>query len=60
LLVEPDYPEELAKAMNYMVEHANDFDANIIRQYCIDNFSEEKIGQEIVKVYESVLCMNVT
>lgn len=58
LLVEPDNSEELAKAMDYMVEHAQDYDGDKIRQYCIDNFSQEKIGKKIIQVYENVQIRN--
>lgn len=58
LLVEPDCPENMAKAMDYMVDHAYEYDGEKISQYCFNNFSQEKIGKQIVQVYESVLCMN--
>ena len=54
LLVQPDDSEDLAKAMDYMVEHAHEYDGARIRQFCYDNFSQEKISKQIIRVYESV------
>lgn len=56
LIVPPDNPEKLATAMNYMVHHASDYDSDAIRQYCYDNFSQEKISDRIINVYNRVLC----
>ncbi len=55
MLVEPDNPKELAKAMDYMVEHVYEYDNEAIRQFCANTFSEEKIAKQIVRIYKKVL-----
>ena len=54
LLVEPNNSEELAMAMDYMVLHANEYDGEKIRQFCLDNFSRETIAKKIENVYLDV------
>lgn len=55
LLVAPDNPHELAEAMDYMLQHADEYDSQKIRKYCYDCFSEEKIAEQIIEVYQQVL-----
>ena len=55
LFVPKDNAEELAKAMKYMVEHYQEYDAEEIRQHCLDNFSQDVIADKIISVYQSVI-----
>lgn len=55
LMVPPKNPDEIARAMDYMVEHAKEYDENHIRDYCYNNFSQTKITNQILNAYQSVL-----
>jgi glycosyltransferase involved in cell wall biosynthesis len=55
ILVKVDDVEETAHAIDYMVEHINDYDREKIRQYCYENFSQDQISEQIIKVYDKVL-----
>lgn len=55
LLVAPDNPLEMADAMDYMVQHAEKFNSQLIRNYCYERFSQEKIAEQIVGIYQQVL-----
>lgn len=56
LLVAPDNPHELAEAMDYMMQHAHEYDEAKIRDYCYNSFSQEKIAEQIIGTYQQVLC----
>lgn len=58
ILVPKENVEEFAKAMKYMVDHYQDYNADEIRQYCQDNFSQDVIADKIIDVYKQVLNKN--
>ena len=41
----------LFEKMNHMLDHIEDYDRNQIRQYALDHFSNEVIGNSLYKVY---------
>lgn len=41
-------------AIDYMVDHIKEFDAQKIRQDCYDSFSEDVIADKIIEVYKKV------
>jgi L-malate glycosyltransferase len=53
-LVEVDNIEELAYALKHVYVNYNNYNQNEIRQYCIDNFSNEAIGKKQLEIYNSV------
>ena len=55
LLIPKDDSAELSKAMRYMLEHYKDYDAEEIRRYCYDSFSQDVIADKIIEVYNKVL-----
>ncbi len=55
LLVPKENVEELAKAMTYMKEHYQEYNAEEIRQHCHDNFSQDVIADKIIEVYKQVI-----
>ena len=55
VLIPADDVEAATKAIDYMVEHLNQYDSAVIREYCYDNFSEERIAQKIIALYNEVL-----
>ena len=55
LLVPKENVEELAKAMTYMKDHYQEYNAEEIRQHCHDNFSQDVIADKIIEVYKQVI-----
>lgn len=55
ILVEADNPQEMAKAMDYMIDHYTLYDSNKIINYCKNNFSQAKVAQQIINIYENVV-----
>lgn len=55
LLIPKEDSNELSKAMQYMIVHHKDFDAEEIRQHCYDGFSQDVIADRIIGVYKDVL-----
>ena len=55
ILVQKENAEELAKAMTYMKEHYQEYDAEEIRHHCHDNFSQDVIADKIIEVYKQVI-----
>lgn len=55
LLVEKENAQELAKAMKYMAEHCQEYNADEIRRHCHDNFAQDVIADKIIDVYRKVI-----
>ena len=55
ILVQKENAEELAKAMTYMKEHYQEYDAEEIRHHCHDNFSQDVIADKIIEVYKQAM-----
>lgn len=55
LLIPVDDVEATARAIDHMAEHIGDYDHKAIRQFCYDSFSQDRIAEQIVKVYQEVL-----
>ena len=53
ILIKPQDKDGLVKAMNNVLE--KDWNSTELRNYALDNFSYEKIGQEFDLVYKEVL-----
>lgn len=47
--------EATTKAMQYMIENVSKYDSNEIRQYAIDNFSEDVICEKLYNIYKMIL-----
>ena len=58
ILVPKENPKELANAMKYMLEHHAKYDSEEIRQHCYDNFSQDKIADKILEVYQQAIQHN--
>jgi len=58
ILVPKENAKELANAMKIMTQHNQDYDAEAIRQYCYDNFSQDVIADKIIDIYKQVLQNN--
>ena len=55
LLVEKENVRELSKALLYMADHFQEYNADEIRQHCYDNFSQDVIADKIIDVYRKVI-----
>ena len=55
LAVPVDDTAALANAMQRLMEHYADYDAETIRRYCRENFSETAICRRLTELYEEVL-----
>lgn len=55
VLIPAEDVDAAADAIDYMVEHLNQYDSAAIREYCYENFSEERIAQKIIALYNEVL-----
>lgn len=55
LLVDVGDRDALTKAMLYMMEHQSDYNKVNIRQFCLDNFSESAIADQIIEEYYTVI-----
>ena len=55
LLIPKENTNELSKALQYMLEHHKEYDAEEIRQHCYESFSQDIIADRIIDVYKDVL-----
>ncbi|MCX8082790.1 MAG: glycosyltransferase family 4 protein [bacterium] len=55
ILVEPDNPEALAKAMLYMLDNPEKYNRQKISYEARNKYSYEVVGKRIVSVYEKIL-----
>lgn len=55
LLIPVDDIEATSKAMDFMRENARKYDSDSIRENCYNNFSEEFVTGQILKVYRSLV-----
>jgi glycosyltransferase involved in cell wall biosynthesis len=59
ILVQKENVEELADAMQYMIEHHLEYNPEDIRKFCYDHFSQNVIADQIIGVYNQVLNNNL-
>ena len=55
ILVPPKDTDALVKAIDYMLDHYQDYSSKNISQYAKDNFSYEVVGQQIDNIYREIL-----
>ena len=51
ILVENNSVDDLARGMLYLYEHLNDYHPNQLKDYCLENFSEQAIVSKLTQVY---------
>ncbi|PJI29648.1 glycosyltransferase [Acinetobacter pseudolwoffii] len=51
VLVENDSVSELAKGILHVSTHLNDYDADTLRTYCLENFSEKAVINRLTNIY---------
>lgn len=52
ILVPPEDIDTLKKAIDYMLDHYQDYSSEKISQYAKDNFSYETVGRMLLKIYQ--------
>jgi len=58
ILVLPRDSESLAKAIDYMLDHYNEYDPEKISKYIKGNFSYEIVGKKLNDIYQKILINN--
>jgi glycosyltransferase involved in cell wall biosynthesis len=54
ILVQPGNQKELEAALNFMLDHSQDYDPVKLKEYAKSRFSSRVVGDQILRVYESV------
>lgn len=55
LVIEKESSEQIAQAIERIINNYSKYDPNSIRKYCIKNFDYNKITKQVFQVYQSVL-----
>lgn len=55
LVIEKESSEQIAQAIERMINNYSKYDPNSIQKYCIKNFDYNKITKQIFQVYQSVV-----
>lgn len=54
-LVPPGDPDALAKALDYMLDHSEDYPSQRIAEYARERYSYQVVGKELERVYKAIL-----
>lgn len=54
ILVDKENTEQLACAMKDMLEHCTDYNPDLIRTFCYNNFSQDIIADKIIDIYSKL------
>jgi glycosyltransferase involved in cell wall biosynthesis len=57
ILVSPQNEDELLDAILYMLDHHQNYDSESIRNYAVENFSQEAVGKMFLEIYLSVIAV---
>jgi len=55
ILVSPQNEDELLEAILYMLDHHQNYDSIAIRNYAVENFSEDAVGGMFLRIYRNAL-----
>lgn len=55
ILLAPGDEEALYRAMDYMLDHVEGYDAPALRDYALGRFSQEAVGSRFLEIYHQVL-----
>ncbi len=55
ILIEPGDEDSLCEAMNFMLDHATDYDARALRDYAVENFSFSRVGKRFFEIYQEII-----
>ena len=58
IFVEPKNINELVEKLDFMLNHCETFDGNLIRNYAVAHASKEVIGQQFQQFYAEIMCMD--
>jgi glycosyltransferase involved in cell wall biosynthesis len=54
IVIPPNDEIALEKAINYMLDHHQNYDSAAIRNYAIEHFNENAVGEMFMKIYEKI------
>jgi teichuronic acid biosynthesis glycosyltransferase TuaC len=60
VLVRPEDPEALAQGIEHVLEHGNDYDPVLLREYAVENFSWNRIALQYVELYREAIERHAT
>jgi glycosyltransferase involved in cell wall biosynthesis len=55
ILIEPRDKDALVNAMDYMLDNFSNYNSQEIREYAINRFSSDSVGEEFLRVYQKVI-----
>lgn len=55
ILIEKGNEEQLVEKLNFMLDHYQDFDQQLLANYAYENFSFDKVGYKYLKIYQEVI-----
>jgi glycosyltransferase involved in cell wall biosynthesis len=55
LLIPGEDEDKLLGSLNFMLDHSGEFNKKGIREYAVNHFSREVIGEQLFKVYSSII-----
>ena len=55
ILIEKGNEEQLVDKLNFMLDHYQDYDKQLLANYAYENFSFDKVGYKYLKIYQEVL-----
>ena len=55
ILVQKNAEDELCTAILEMAKNASTYDSHLIRDFAVQNYSYEKVGADLNRIYDSVL-----
>ncbi len=58
ILVENNSISALAKGILHVCTHLEDYDENVLKKYCLDNFSEKAVTNKLAKIYNEYSNLN--
>ena len=54
VVIEKNNPEQLRKALSYMIENYYKYDAKKLHEYALSKFSHEQVGKKINAIYKTI------
>jgi glycosyltransferase involved in cell wall biosynthesis len=54
ILVSPQNEDELLDAVLYLLDHHQNYDSAAIRNYAVEHFNENAVGEMFMKIYEKI------
>jgi glycosyltransferase involved in cell wall biosynthesis len=55
VLIDRNDEQALENAINYMLDHHQDYDSAAIRRYAVENFGKDAVREMLFKIYSQIL-----